>query len=337
MAPRTRLRLKCRAPCQACERADRTSNPSHPRRPRRSRSGPPGGSSCRPGARRRPLIASRSGMAQRCSINATAAVVPIGIVSAIDHMVSSPSRPSSAASAPRSAPASTPSSSPSAPRPINAPAMAPNSARWSSDRSLSSTPKISPSSSFETTTMSTRRTMSSSLRRWNSGMISPLKVVPSNPTTRTCTGPNSSIGCLSLRSGRSGVEDLGLLRANSSSVSTPWSWSWPSCFSSSIEDCDMPPAGAAGAAGPPAAGRNQRSRRPAGPPAPPGSPVLARVVDRGTAGGHRGPPEQWTSPTPHGRSPPSTRMVWDGRIRMQRPRRGAPSGSRRWSRRTARS
>src|SRR3954452_23446762 len=135
-------------------------------------------------------IASRSGMAQRCSRIAIAAVVPGGIASA-RYQTSSPSgvSPASAAAAPASAPISAPSS-PAAPKPMSAPVIAPSSSDSSAERSLVSIAWTSPVSSRETTIMSTRRTMSCSRRRRSSAAISPVASVVPKPTTRSCMGPN---------------------------------------------------------------------------------------------------------------------------------------------------
>src|SRR5512132_1224984 len=137
-------------------------------------------------------ILSRSGIAQRCSIRATAAAVPSGIAS-LRYQTASSSKtwPSSSSAAPATAPLSTPSS-PSAPKPTSAPTIAPNCSAASWSRSLACRTSISPSSFFLTRRRSIRRAMSLPLSLASSSRISPVKLGSSKPTTSICTGPSVS-------------------------------------------------------------------------------------------------------------------------------------------------
>src|SRR5664279_2880912 len=136
-------------------------------------------------------MASRSGIAQRCSSRAMAAVVPGGISSASTHTCSgSYILPSAIASAPSSAPTTAPSS-PAAPRPTRAPATAPYFS--SSGTSATSICVTLPSSSLATRSTSTRRTMSCSFKRCSSLRAAPVKFGSMKPTVRSCTGPSAIV------------------------------------------------------------------------------------------------------------------------------------------------
>ena len=94
-------------------------------------------------------IASRSGIAQWCSIRRSAAAESFGISSITSQASSSSntSSPSVAGLAPSSAPATMPSS-PSIPRPISAPTVLPSSIASSRLRLLRCTTSISPAASL---------------------------------------------------------------------------------------------------------------------------------------------------------------------------------------------
>ena len=135
-------------------------------------------------------IASRSGIAHRCSRRITAAAESFGMSSMTSQTSSSSniSTPSSAAAAPASAPSLAPSS-PAAPRPIKAPTTAPNSAASLPPRSLRLIIVTSPSAFLWTASPSITRTTSFSLSSSNSARISPLKSGWLNPSTSSWTGP----------------------------------------------------------------------------------------------------------------------------------------------------
>ena len=162
-----------------------------PRRARRGRARRASPRSCRaPGPRAR-RIASRRGIAHRCSISTRAADEPAGTAAESRNASSSSKKwPSASSAAPAIAPRSKPSAPPCA-SPISEPMKAPYSVASSQSRSLAVSLATAPVSSLRITSRSMIRTTPAVFRRSSSGRISPLNRLPSKPMVSICTGPKT--------------------------------------------------------------------------------------------------------------------------------------------------